>query len=128
MVASETEQPIKRYLKCIKQKAWAEGKGLNFLNINGDFNFYCYWRRFGYRVVPLDTLIADGAMIVVANDFLLRTRHEIRNLIDPHLLAMTSDNFVSVMRFGLTAILSPCNGFLFMQASAICIQESWLVR
>lgn len=103
MVASEIDQPIKRYLKCMKQKAWAEDQGVNFLNINGDFSFYCYWRRFNYCLIPQDTPIADGAMIVVANDFLLRVRQEIRNLIDPHLLQMTSGAFVQVMRFGSDA-------------------------
>ena len=42
-------------------------------------------------------------MIVVANDFLLRIREEIRNLIDRHLLQMTSGAFVEVMRFGSDA-------------------------
>ena len=50
MLAREIDHPIKRYLKCMKQKAWAEDKGVNFFNINGDFNFYCYWRRFNYRL------------------------------------------------------------------------------
>lgn len=103
MVASEIDQPIKRYMKCIKQKVWVEGQGVNFMNINGDFNFYSYWRRFNYRLIPQDTPIAIGTMIVVANDFLIRTRQEIRNLIDVHVLQMTSGVFVQVMRFGSDA-------------------------
>ncbi|WP_294106844.1 hypothetical protein, partial [Thiolapillus sp.] len=42
MLASELDRPITRYLKCIKQKEWAEGEGVKFINVNGDYNFYCF--------------------------------------------------------------------------------------
>ncbi|TKS58235.1 MAG: hypothetical protein EWM72_03127 [Nitrospira sp.] len=103
MLAGELGQPIKRYLKCAKQKQWAEDNGVSFLNINGDFNFYCYWRRLNHQLVPRQLPVRDGSMISVGNDFVFPVRKELRELVDRHVVQTTSGVFAQAMRFGRDA-------------------------
>lgn len=110
MLAGEIDQPIKRYLKCIKQKAWAENQGVYFMNINGDFNFYCYWRRFNFQLIPRELKVDSGSMIGVGHDFVLPVRKELRNLVDRHLMQTADGQFVQVMRFGRDAYFKSMQG------------------
>lgn len=100
MLTSEVDQPIKHYLKCLKQKEWAESQDVNFMNINGDFNFYCYWRRSEFQLVPRALPIGAGSMVAIEHDFVLPVRKELRNLVDRHLIQTTDGQFVQVLRFG----------------------------
>ena len=100
MLADEVNRPVASYLKCIKQKKWAEGKGVYFQNINGDYNFYCCWRRQNYQLVPWELSLAPGSIFVVASDFVLPVRKEVRNLVDRHVLQTTDGSYVPVMRLG----------------------------
>lgn len=100
MLARGIDLPIKRYLKCIKQKEWAEQKGVHFENNNGDFNFYCYWRHFNYQLVPRDIPIDNQAMIWIGTDFVLPMRQKLRNSIDQHVVKTASGQFTQVIRFG----------------------------
>lgn len=109
-LAGEIDQPIKRYLKCIKQKEWAESQGVKFLNINGDFNFYCYWRRLNYQLIPRDLSVGAGSMIVVEHDFVLPVRQELRNLVDRHVIQTADGRFVPGMRFGRDAYFKSMQG------------------
>ena len=68
MLAGEIDQPIKRYLKCIKQKEWAETEGVYFQNINSDFNFYCFWRRLNFQLIPRMIPVGSGSLISIGND------------------------------------------------------------
>jgi Holliday junction resolvase len=99
MLAGEIDQPIKRYLKCIKQKNWAESEGVYFQNFNGDFNFYCYWRHLNYQLVPR-MLPVGGSAISIGNDFVLSVRQEVRRLSDRHVVQTASGAFARVMRYG----------------------------
>ena len=60
MLTAEVDRPFARYLKCIKQKKWAEQKGVYFQNVNGDYNFYCFWRRQNYQLVPRELPLTHG--------------------------------------------------------------------
>jgi len=100
MLAGEIEDPVKRYLKCFKQKSYAEREGVEFININGDFNFYCYWRRLKYQLVPRELRVCTGSNIVVSNDFVLSLREELRNLNDRHVTKTAEGFYTRVMRFG----------------------------
>ena len=99
MLASEPERSVTRYLKCIKQKEWMEKEGVNFLNINGDYSFYCFWRCGDYRLVPRDCPVDDVDLISIGTDEVLLARQEIRNLMDRHTIQTTNDVWLSVMRF-----------------------------
>jgi hypothetical protein len=110
MLSGEIDHPIKRYLKCMKQKEWAENKGVYFQNINGDYNFYCYWRRQNYQLIPRGLSVTDGSMISIGSDFVLQVRKELRSLIDRHMVETASGPFVEVIRFGLDAYFKSMHG------------------
>lgn len=110
MLAGEIDQSVKRYLKCFKQKEWAEGEGVHFQSIDGDFNFYCYWRRLNYQLVPRGLSVGSGSMISVGNDFVLTLRQELRSLVDHHVVPTVSGRFVQVMRFGRDAYFKSMQG------------------
>ncbi len=110
MLAGELDRPITRYLKCIKQKEWAEGEGVYFQNINGDYNFYCFWRRLNYQLVPRDLPVNDGSMLSIGNDMVLPVREEIRNLVDPHVIRAGDGSYSAVMRFGRDAYFKSMQG------------------
>lgn len=99
MLASELERPITRYLKCIKQKEWTEGKGI-FFQIFSDYNFYCYWRRLNYQLVPRDLPVDDGSMISIGNDMVLPVREEVRKSGDRHVIETVDGIYSPVLRFG----------------------------
>lgn len=110
MLAGEIDQPIRRYLKCIKQKEWAENEGVYFQNINGDFNFYCYWHRLNCQLVPRELPVGSGSMISIGNDFVLPVRQELRNLVDRHLVQTASGPLAQVMRLGRDAYFKSMQG------------------
>ena len=98
MLAAEVDRPAARYLKCIKQKKWVEEKGVYYHNINGDYNFYCFWRRQNYQLVPRELPVAPGSIPVIASNFVLPVRKEARILADRHVLQTTAGSYVPVMR------------------------------
>jgi len=110
MLAGEFHRPITRYLKCIKQKEWATGEGVYFQNINGDYNFYCFWRRLHYQLVPRDLPVDQGSMLSIGNDMVLPVREEVRNLVDRHVLQTTAGSYSPVMRFGRDAYFKSMQG------------------
>ena len=103
MLAGELDRPITRYLKCIKQKEWAEEQGVDFMNINGDYNFYCFWRHLNYQLVLRDLPVDEGSVISIGNDMVLSVRKEVRNLVDRHVLETIDGHYSPVMRFGRDA-------------------------
>lgn len=86
--------------KCIKQKEWAEREGVEFFNVNGDYNFYCFWRRLNYQLVPRDLPVSNGTMIAIGNDMVLPVREEVRRLVDRHVILTAAGSFLPVMRYG----------------------------
>lgn len=110
MLAGDIEQPIKRYLKCIKQKEWAENQGVSFMNINGDFNFYCYWRNLNYQLISQKLSVDGSSMIAIWHDFVLPVRQKLRNLVDRHSIQTVTGQFVQVIRFGLDAYFKSMQG------------------
>ena len=102
MLASEPDRPITRYLKCIKQKEQVEEAGVDFRNISGDYNFYCYWRS-GYQLVPRDMSLRPGTTLTILSDFVLPVRKEVRNLVDRHVLQTTDGRYIPVRRFSSDA-------------------------
>ena len=110
MLAGEIDQSFKRYLKCFKQKEWAEAEGVYFQSIDGDFNFYCFWRRLNYQLVPRGLQVGSGSGISVGNDFVLTLRQELRTLVDHHVVPTASGRFAQVMRFGRDAYFKSMQG------------------
>ena len=103
MLAGELDRPITHYLKCMKQKKWAERQGVYFHSINGDYNVYCFWRRMNYQLVPRDLPVDDGSMISIANDMALPVREKVKNLLDHHVIETIDGHYSPVIRFGCDA-------------------------
>ena len=99
MLVNEPDRPIIRYLKCLKQKEQVEREGVKFLNGGSDYDFYCYWRRSNYQLVPRNLPVHSGSLVTIFNDFTLPIRKEVRNLVDRHVLQTPKGSYVPVMRF-----------------------------
>lgn len=98
LLSRDTNKPVKQFLKCIKQRKYAEDKGVKYLNFSGDFNFYCYWRKEGYRLGPLDAPFGPKTMVWIQNDFDLEIRKHLRNLVDSHMIELVDGTFVHTER------------------------------
>jgi hypothetical protein len=103
LLASDVQQPVQRYLKFIKQKEWVEKQDVFLMNMNGDFNLYCYWLRSDFQLVPRGMPVDSGAMISVGNDFVFPIREELRTSIDGHLINTVEGEFVKVVKYGRDA-------------------------
>ena len=99
MLASEPDRPLTRYLKCIKQRKWAEGEGVRWSNLGGDYNFYCCWRQSEYRLIPHELTPASGSRLVVSSDFMAPVREQVRKLANRHVLQIADGSYVPVRRF-----------------------------
>ena len=62
MLTSEEERPITRYLKFLKQRAWAEKRGVHFFGLE-DFALYCRWRQAEYQLVPQGLQLKPGSVV-----------------------------------------------------------------
>ena len=98
MQAGEVDRPLASYLKCIKRKKWAEEKGVYFQNMNGDYNFYCFWSQQNYQLAPRECPLSLGSVLIIENDFVLPVREKVRNLVDRHVLQTTAGSYVPVKR------------------------------
>ena len=98
MLASESDQPVARYLKCVKQRKWAEGEGVDLQSVDGDYNLYCYWRQSDYQLIPRESPVYPGSMLVILNDYILSVQEETRNLVDRHVIQTTDGLYVPVRR------------------------------
>lgn len=103
MLAGEIDGPITRYLKCIKQKEWAEREGIYFHNINGDYNIYCFWRQLNYQLIPRELPVGESSVLSIGNDMVLPVREEVRDLMDHHTIQTTDGSYCRTMRFGRDA-------------------------
>ena len=103
VLAKGVDQPIKEYFKSIAQKRWAEKEGVEFHSSDGSFNFYCYWKRTNFQLIPRDVPVANGTMISMLSDFMLPIRQEIRQQVDRHLLKTISGRLERVVRHGQDA-------------------------
>ena len=95
MLASEPDRPLTRYLKCIKQRKWAEGEGVTWMNPGGDYNFYCCWRQSEYRLIPHDLRLRSDSMLIFSSDFMAPVRREVRKLTNHHVLQIAGGYFKS---------------------------------
>lgn len=98
LLAKDDDQPIKLYLKFIKQKIWAENNGANFINMSGDINLFCYWLDNKYQLITDNMPLRQTSMVLVENDYVFPFRKRIRNLVDPHVVQTASGKYVSVER------------------------------
>ena len=98
MLATENDRSAARFLKCMWQKAWVEREGVRFMSINGDYDFYCFWRQQDYRLVPSELPLSTTSLIGLPTDCALPVRREVRNRADRHVIKTVAGNYVPVTR------------------------------
>ncbi|MFC1620540.1 hypothetical protein ACFL45_11435 [Candidatus Neomarinimicrobiota bacterium] len=115
MLAAEINRPINRFLKCIKQKTWAEKAGVQFRNLSGDMNLYRYWQESGYRMIPKEAPIGPHTTLSIGSDIIFSWRQNMRTLLDKHVVEIPGDQYLHVMRFGYDSY------FEYLQTSPIYV-------
>ena len=98
LIAHTPDQSVTRYLKGIKQRTWVEKEGVNIQVVNGDFNFFSYWRQSNYQIVPQELPLHSGSMLVANSDYIFSLREEVRNLVDRHVLKTIDGVYVPAIR------------------------------
>jgi hypothetical protein len=97
------EEPLMKFLKCCKQRDWAENKGVEFFNLSGDFNIYCYWRESKYQILPADMKASPNSLLTLMSDFIFPVRKHARRLTDIHLVQTMTDGWANAVRLGTEA-------------------------
>ena len=98
LIAHTPDQSVTLYLKGIKQRTWVEKEGVNIQVVNGDFNFFSYWRQSNYQIVPQELPLHSGSMLVANSDYIFSLREEVRNLVDRHVLKTIDGVYVPAIR------------------------------
>ena len=92
MLTSEAEQPLRRYLKFLKQWAWIENKGLQFYCFE-HYTLYCHWRQTDYNPVPRELPLLSGSVCPVLGAGAREVRAEVRLRTDRQLLPNARGGF-----------------------------------
>lgn len=106
MLTNESDRPVTRYLKFIKQKDQVGSEGVDCITVSGDYSFYCFWRRSDYQLVPQDLPLRPSAKLSILSDSIFPVRKEVRNLVDRHVAQTPDGSYVPVMRFHRDAYFS----------------------
>ena len=69
--------------KLKQQQEAFDRMGIQFGNINGDLNFYAYWQRQDYYLVPKEVPFGPGRLSI-GTDFVAEFRHSLREAYDQH--------------------------------------------
>lgn len=99
-LSSEKNNPIERFFKFLHQARWAENRGVHYINMNGDFALYCYWRISGYKILPRDLPLRQGAVLMISGDVLLSIKKKCRQSEDLHVLENRVGQWMTVERYG----------------------------
>ena len=111
MLTSEDDRPITRYLKFLKQRAWAEKRGVEFFCLE-DFALYCRWCQADYMLVPQELHLQPGSAFValdVCAGAVREQRAGVRSLVDRHALPTIyagPGRFARVRRFHASSIFA----------------------
>lgn len=98
LLCSESSDEISRFLVSVAQRDEMQRKGVTFLNINGDMNFYAALKESEFELVPAD-LPVPGGSIFLAHDHLKPLRLKTRRGVDPHVVPNGEGAYARVTRF-----------------------------
>lgn len=84
LLSGSKSKPLKELFQCIGQKRWVEDNGVKIQNINGDMNYYGFWKSNDYQCSPDDIPIAENSLIALHADFIFTVRKELRVESDKH--------------------------------------------
>lgn len=84
LLSGSKSKPLKEFLQCIDQKRWIEDNGVRIQNINGDMNYFGFWKSNDYQCSPADIPISENSLIALYTDFIFTVRKELRVESDKH--------------------------------------------
>ena len=91
-------KPLSELFLCLAQKSWYEDCGVEFLNINGDINYYGYWLYNDYKCIPDDLSITKGSVLIPPTDCVFTLRRNLRTTTDRHSVLDYTGKWVKVER------------------------------
>ena len=98
MLVNDPAQSIRRFLKFIKQKRWAEDQGVEFTPIIGDYTVFCFWLRSNFQIVPRCLPIMPRSVLSADCGYPLNVRAQGRRILDHHVIQSTTGSYVDVKR------------------------------
>lgn len=109
LLAGDFNYPVTRFLKCLRYQDEVERMGVRYININGDFNFYCFLRGSAYQLVPSGLPLTGGALFLT-HDHVFPVRAELRRLADNHAVPRVKYGAARVTRFSQHSFFESLDG------------------
>ncbi|RUO25859.1 hypothetical protein CWE09_03775 [Aliidiomarina minuta] len=98
LLSNSKSKPLEEFLQCIKQKEWMEDEGVKLSNINGDLNYFSFWREGEYKCAPDNIEISENSFISLYTDFVFSIRKDLRIETDKHSVEYIDGNWIRVER------------------------------
>ena len=84
LLSNSKSKPLEEFFECIKQKNWMQDEGIKLNNLNGDFNYFGFWRESHYQCVPDEVPVSKSGVIALYTDFVFPLRRDLRVEGDKH--------------------------------------------
>lgn len=84
LISNSKSNPLEEFFECINQKRWMEDEGVKLQNINGDFNYFGFWRDTDYKCVPDEIPVSESGYLSLYTDFVFSLRRDLRIESDKH--------------------------------------------
>jgi hypothetical protein len=90
--------PLEELIYSSKQSRWMQDNGIHISNINGDINFYGFWKDNKYECCPSEVSLDTNNHISLGTDYLFTVRKDLRIISDKHCSIDTTGNWVRCER------------------------------
>ena len=84
LLCNSKNKPLEEFFQCIRQKRWMEDEGVKLHNVNGDFNYFGFWKGCEYKCVPDAIPVSESGFISLYTDFVFSLRRDLRTEGDKH--------------------------------------------
>jgi hypothetical protein len=84
LLSKSKRKPLEEFFQCIKQKKWMQDEGVKLISLNGDFNYFGFWKEGGYKCVPDDIPVSESGFIALYPNFVFSLRRDLRMEGDKH--------------------------------------------
>ena len=98
LLSRSSSKPLRQFLFCIEQENWVKNQGVKFRNINGNMNYFSFWKENAYQCVPEQTYLEPGNNVGLYTDYIFAVREELRRESDAHTALDIDGNWVRVER------------------------------
>ncbi len=84
LLSNSKSRPLEELFECIRQKQWMEDNGVKVHNINGDMNYFGFWKQNDYKCIPDEIPVSENGFISLYTDFVFSLRRDLRIVGDKH--------------------------------------------